>query len=76
MTTAINMPKLGLSMTEGVLQSWAVEDGAEVAAGDVVCTIETDKVEQEIEAPVAGTLVRRGVVGETYLVGDPLAEIA
>ena len=62
-------------MTEAVLQSWAVDDGTPVDAGDVICTIETDKVEQEIEAPVAGTLVRMATAGETYQVGDPLAEI-
>jgi pyruvate/2-oxoglutarate dehydrogenase complex dihydrolipoamide acyltransferase (E2) component len=73
--TPINLPKLGLSMTEAVLVSWAVADGAAVAPGDVICTIETDKVEQEMEAPAGGTLVQLAAVGETYQVGDPLAEI-
>jgi len=74
--TAINMPKLGMSMTEGTLIEWTVADGGTVAVGDVICTIETDKVEQEIEAPAAGRLTHKAEVGETYLVGDPLAEIS
>jgi pyruvate dehydrogenase E2 component (dihydrolipoamide acetyltransferase) len=73
--TPINLPKLGLSMTEAVLQGWTVADGAAVAAGDVICTIETDKVEQEVEAPVAGTIVQHAVAGQTYQVGERLAEI-
>jgi pyruvate/2-oxoglutarate dehydrogenase complex dihydrolipoamide acyltransferase (E2) component len=73
--TAINMPKLGVSMTEGILASWLVDDGAAVQEGEPICTIETDKVEQEIEAPASGTLTYKADVGETYLVGDPLAEI-
>jgi pyruvate/2-oxoglutarate dehydrogenase complex dihydrolipoamide acyltransferase (E2) component len=75
MSTPVNMPKLGLSMTEGTLQAWQVEDGAAVGAGQVIAIIETDKVEQELESPAAGTIVLRAESGETYQVGDPLAEI-
>ena len=37
---AIVMPKLGLSMTEGVVAKWHVEAGARVAPGDVIADIE------------------------------------
>lgn len=75
MAAAVNVPKLGVSMTEAVLSSWTVKDGDTVSAGDVICTIETDKVEQDIEAPAAGVLVHRAEPGATYLVGELLAEI-
>jgi pyruvate dehydrogenase E2 component (dihydrolipoamide acetyltransferase) len=75
MTTPINVPKLGTTMTEATLIEWVKGDGASVEAGDVVCRIETDKVEQEIEAPVPGVLRTKAQEGELYQVGDPLAEI-
>lgn len=75
MTVAVNVPKLGVSMTEAVLSSWEAKDGDTVSEGQVICTIETDKVEQDIEAPAAGVLVHRAEPGETYQVGDLLAEI-
>jgi pyruvate/2-oxoglutarate dehydrogenase complex dihydrolipoamide acyltransferase (E2) component len=76
MPTAINIPKLGVAMTEGTLVEWAVDDGEAVEAGQVIYTLETDKVENEIEAPVAGVLKHVGVEGETYQVGTLIAEIS
>ena len=38
-------------MTEGTLVEWLVADGDAVTPGDVLYRIETDKVENEIEAP-------------------------
>ena len=53
---ALNIPKLGVSMTEGTLVEWLVADGATVDAGDVIYRLETDKVENDVEAPVAGVV--------------------
>lgn len=75
MSTPINIPKLGVSMTEGTLVEWLVSDGQSVQAGDVIYRIETDKVENEIEAPVAGTVRLSGVEGETYEVGTQIGSI-
>ena len=75
MSTPINLPKLGTTMTEATLVEWLVDDGANVAAGEPVCRIETDKVDEEIEAPSAGTLRTIAEAGHVYQVGDPLAEI-
>jgi biotin carboxyl carrier protein len=75
MSTPINIPKLGVSMTEGTLVEWLVSDGQQVQPGDVLYRIETDKVENEIEAPVAGTIRLLGVEGETYEVGTQIGAI-
>jgi pyruvate/2-oxoglutarate dehydrogenase complex dihydrolipoamide acyltransferase (E2) component len=69
------IPSLGVSMTDGTLESWLVTDGAAVAEGEVLYVIATDKVEQEIESPAAGTIKIIGVEGETYDVGTVIAEI-
>jgi pyruvate/2-oxoglutarate dehydrogenase complex dihydrolipoamide acyltransferase (E2) component len=60
------MPKLGLTMTEGVVSAWLAEDGAHVALGQVICEIETDKAVQEIVADAEGTL-RRAVEADTVV---------
>ena len=40
----IPVPRMGESISQGVLASWAVEVGSFVKAGDVVASVETDKV--------------------------------
>ena len=71
---AIVMPKLGLTMTEGLLASWRVGPGDQVATGDVLFVIETEKIATEIEAQHPG---RIGAIlvpeGETVPVGTTLA---
>jgi pyruvate dehydrogenase E2 component (dihydrolipoamide acetyltransferase) len=71
------MPKWGLAMQEGMVARWLVEVGANVAAGDEIADIETSKIANVFESPVAGTL-RRQVVGEgqTVPVGALLAVVA
>ncbi len=75
MATPINIPKLGVSMTEGTLVEWLVSDGQRVEAGDVLYRLETDKVENDIEAPVAGVVRLSGIEGETYAVGTQIGTI-
>ena len=75
MSTPISIPKLGVSMSEGTLVEWLVSDGQAVQPGDVLYRIETDKVENEIEAPVAGVVRITGVEGETYDVGTQIGSI-
>lgn len=66
------MPKLGLTMEAGKVVQWLVDDGAEVAAGQAVMLIETDKVESEVESTGAGVLHQVAQVGEEYPCGDPI----
>ena len=75
MSTEIILPKLGFSMTEAVLAEWLVADGGEVKEGDPLYVLESDKSQQEIEAPASGTLKIAAEEGETYQVGHILGEI-
>ena len=75
MSVPINIPKLGVSMSEGTLVEWLVSDGDQVTEGQLLYRIETDKVENDVEAPVAGVIRITGEEGETYAVGDPIGEI-
>lgn len=63
------MPKLGLTMEEGTILEWLVQDGASITPGMPVLRIETDKVESDVEAIDTGLLHRVGVDGESYPCG-------
>jgi pyruvate dehydrogenase E2 component (dihydrolipoamide acetyltransferase) len=52
----IVMPKLGLTMTEGLIVEWKKREGEEVKKGDVLFVLETEKVTYEVEAPEDGVL--------------------
>lgn len=73
----LEMPKWGLSMEEGVLARWAIQEGDRFAKGQEICEIETSKIVNVLEAPFAGTL-RRIIarVGDTLPVGAVLALVA
>ncbi|MDX1424758.1 MAG: biotin/lipoyl-containing protein, partial [Kiloniellales bacterium] len=67
MPIRILMPALSPTMTEGTLAKWHVKEGDEVASGDVIAEVETDKATMEVEAVDEGTvgklLVDEGVEG-------------
>lgn len=73
----LGMPKWGLSMTEGQLVRWLVEEGAELKPGDEVAEAESEKINGTVEAPAAGVLRRRVArEGEVIPVGGLLGVIA
>lgn len=75
MATEIILPKIGFSMTEGVLSEWLVADGATVTEGQPIFTLESDKSTNEVESPAAGVIKITGVPGETYEVGAIIGTI-
>jgi pyruvate dehydrogenase E2 component (dihydrolipoamide acetyltransferase) len=75
--TKLSMPKWGLSMTEGTLVQWLVEEGTELSPGDEVVEVESEKINNAVETPGPGTL-RRKVAneGDVIPVGGLLGVIA
>jgi pyruvate dehydrogenase E2 component (dihydrolipoamide acetyltransferase) len=57
MATAVEMPKLGNTVDECRISHWHVRKGDQVAAGDVLADIETDKTNFELTAPVGGSVL-------------------
>lgn len=53
----IYMPKFGMTMEEGLIVEWLVAEGDNIAEGDGIVVIETEKVSTEVEAPAAGVVV-------------------
>ncbi|HLR94459.1 MAG TPA: 2-oxoglutarate dehydrogenase, E2 component, dihydrolipoamide succinyltransferase [Jiangellaceae bacterium] len=72
--TAVTLPALGESVTEGTVTRWLKSVGDEVAVDEALLEISTDKVDTEIPSPVAGTLLEISVSeDETVEVGAELA---
>jgi pyruvate dehydrogenase E2 component (dihydrolipoamide acetyltransferase) len=70
------MPRLSDSMEEGTILQWLKQVGDEVAVGDELVEIETDKANMAYEADVAGTLSEILVQeGETVPIGTPIAQV-
>ncbi|MBX5455713.1 MAG: 2-oxo acid dehydrogenase subunit E2 [Thermogemmatispora sp.] len=69
------MPRLGLTMQEGTIVQWSKPQGGWVNAGEVICTIETEKITHEIEAPRSGYLQILQPEGTTVTVGAVIARI-
>lgn len=86
MPIEIVMPKLGLTMLEGVILEWKKKEGDEVRQGEILFVLETEKVTYEVEAPEDGILgqifVREketvsvgAVVAYLFRAGETVSEI-
>jgi pyruvate/2-oxoglutarate dehydrogenase complex dihydrolipoamide acyltransferase (E2) component len=75
MPTTLTIPKLAMSMTEGTLAQWLVENGAEVKEGDPIYVLETEKASEDVEAPASGRLMHKVEPGIPYPVGTEIGEI-
>ncbi len=78
MPITITMPALSPTMEEGNLAKWLVKEGDNVAPGDVIAEIETDKATMEVEAVDEGTIARIIVAAGTegVKVNAPIAILA
>jgi pyruvate dehydrogenase E2 component (dihydrolipoamide acetyltransferase) len=76
MAAEIVMPRLSDSMEEGTVLRWLKGVGDEVAVGDELVEIETDKANMVYESDLAGTLTEvMAQEGDTLPVGDPIARV-
>jgi 2-oxoglutarate dehydrogenase E2 component (dihydrolipoamide succinyltransferase) len=72
----VMVPALGESVTEATVASWFKAAGDTVAADEMLCELETDKVSVEVPAPAAGVLSEiSAAAGETVAAGGRLAVI-
>ena len=75
MSLEVKIPAVGESITSGLLSTWHKNDGDTVAVGDVLLTLETDKVSTEIQADKAGTLRIKAAAGSEVKIGEVVATI-
>jgi pyruvate/2-oxoglutarate dehydrogenase complex dihydrolipoamide acyltransferase (E2) component len=71
----LKLPKMAVSMQEGTLVEWLVKSGDQVAMGQPLYVIETEKTASEVPSPFTGEITTLVKVGESYKVGTPIAEI-
>jgi pyruvate dehydrogenase E2 component (dihydrolipoamide acetyltransferase) len=72
----IVMPRLSDSMEEGTILTWMKKVGEEIAVGEEIVEIETDKANMAYESDVAGTLTEiLAEEGATLAIGTPIARV-
>ena len=77
MAETVILPKWGLTMDEGTVRTWLKQEGDVVSEGETLVEVETDKITNELVAPINGILARILVESDaTVEVGTPLALIA
>lgn len=76
MPTDVIMPMLGMNQDTGKVLRWLRAEGDEVAKGEPLLEVETDKVTVEIESPADGTLASISAAdGEEVPVGSAIAVV-
>ena len=58
MATGVLMPKLGLTMTEGTVEEWKFKEGDAVKKGDILFSVATDKLTNDVECDADGVLLK------------------
>lgn len=77
MAHIVVMPKLGLTMTEGIITKWYINQGEKVKEGDTLFEVTTDKLTNEVQADAGGILRKQlAAEGEAVPCTDPVAIIA
>src|SRR4051794_219607 len=77
MARVLRMPGVAANATEAVLSEWLVEESADFAAADALATVETEKAAVDVEADVAGRVLKTLVPpGAQVEVGAPIAVLA
>lgn len=75
MSSNLEVPALGESISEAVLVRWYKREGDRVAVDEPICELESDKATVDLPAPVGGVLHLGKQAGETVQVGEVIARI-
>src|SRR5919112_6303392 len=76
MAGEVVMPRLSDSMEEGTILGWMKSVGEEVAVGDELVEIETDKANMVYESDTAGSLIEiTAEEGDTLAIGEVIARV-
>jgi len=75
MNIEVKIPSAGESITSGVLSIWHKKNGERVSRDELLFTLETDKVSQEVMAADSGILHTKVAEGDEVKIGQVVAEI-
>ena len=71
----IVMPKWGLSMKEGKVTGWLLEDGSKINPGDAILEVETDKIAGSVDTTVGCPTIGTGIIDVSNAACDTFGEI-
>jgi len=75
MATEIYLVKVGMTMTEGIVEEWCVPDGGHVEQGQLLYRLETEKINLDVDADATGTVKHAVAAGVTMKPGDVVGYI-
>jgi pyruvate dehydrogenase E2 component (dihydrolipoamide acetyltransferase) len=75
MATEIYLVKVGMTMTEGIVEEWCVPDGGHVEQGQLLYRLETEKINLDVDADASGTVKHAVGAGVTMQPGDVIGHI-
>jgi 2-oxoglutarate dehydrogenase E2 component (dihydrolipoamide succinyltransferase) len=75
MSIEVKVPAAGESITSATIGKWHKQDGEFVRKGEVIATLDTDKVSQELEADAEGILRHDAAEGDDVTIGSVIARI-
>jgi pyruvate dehydrogenase E2 component (dihydrolipoamide acetyltransferase) len=75
MATEVKLPRLGQGMESGTIVRWLKSEGEQVAKGEPLYELDTDKVTQEVEAEASGVLLKIAIPEGEVEVGKTIAFI-
>ncbi len=76
MAEIITMPKLGSSMVSATVVTWFKKEGDAVKEGEAIVEVETDKITNQVEAPIDGYILKiYAQEGDEKNIMEPLAVI-
>ncbi|KAG0660036.1 2-oxoglutarate dehydrogenase complex E2 component [Maudiozyma exigua] len=75
-STSVPVPPMAESLTEGSLKDYTKKVGEYIKEDELLATIETDKIDIEVNSPISGTVTKLNFQPEdTVTVGEELAQI-
>lgn len=75
MPTDIYLLKVGMTMSEGMVEEWYIPDGGTVSEGELLYRLETEKINLDVDAEASGTVRHLVGVGVTMKPGDVIGYI-
>ncbi|HEY5791760.1 MAG TPA: dihydrolipoyllysine-residue succinyltransferase [Chthoniobacterales bacterium] len=75
MSFEVKVPAVGESITTGVISAWHKKDGESITSGEVLFTLETDKISTEVTAQESGIVKLQAAEGEEVKIGQTVAVI-
>jgi pyruvate dehydrogenase E2 component (dihydrolipoamide acetyltransferase) len=75
MANEVKLPRLGQGMEAGTINKWLKNEGDQVAKGEPLFEVDTDKVTQEVESDFEGVLLKIVLASGEAPVGQTIAYI-